>query len=111
MSTAQTMRPALRSAALVLALVAAGAVLLLSGASNVGLALRGLSILGGLLALLVWARKRDGGAATAPRIALQARHPLTRDVGVAILRVDGAQLVVGYGRDGVRLLAKDEDAS
>jgi len=72
---------------------------LLVGAGRAAL----LAIALGTVALVV----RRRGAADGPRSAIEVteRRPLSRDVAVALLRVGGRALLVGYGADGVRLLA------
>lgn len=72
---------------------------LLAGAGRAALLLLAL----GAVTLLV----RRSGAVDGPRSAIEVaeRRPLSRDAAVALLRVDGRALLVGYGANGVRLLA------
>ncbi len=52
------------------------------------------------------ARAHRAGRAAAPgRLALVARQALSREVGVALLEIDGRAVLVGFGAGGVRLLA------
>jgi hypothetical protein len=69
-----------------------------------------LLVLGGLAAALVLARRR---AAAAPRagLALEARVPLGKDAGVAVVRWRERELLVGYGPGGVSALASREEAA
>jgi len=86
----------------------AGAVaLLLALAGDASLAAAGRGALAALaLGLAAWAVRRRGTATEAPRlIELTARQALSRDAAVALLHVGGRALLVGYGPDGVRLLA------
>jgi flagellar biogenesis protein FliO len=72
---------------------------LVAGAGRAGLLLLAL----GAVALFV----RRRGAADGPLAAIEVaeRRPLSRDAAVALLRIGGRALLVGYGADGVRLLA------
>ena len=92
------------------ALLVAGAVvaaLLLAAADDpflVGAGRAGLLLVGlGTAAHLVRRPGTAGGAR--PAIEVAERRPLSRDAAVALLRVGGRALLVGYGADGVRLLA------
>ena len=69
-----------------------------------------LLVLGGLAAALVLARRR---AAAPPRaeLALEARVPLGKDAGVAVVRWRGRELLVGYGPGGVSSLAAREETA
>ncbi|HSM93692.1 MAG TPA: flagellar biosynthetic protein FliO [Anaeromyxobacteraceae bacterium] len=57
-------------------------------------------------ALLVAVRRRGEGAAPLRELDVAERQPLSRDASVALLRVAGRTLLVGYGTGGVRLLAE-----
>jgi flagellar biogenesis protein FliO len=70
-----------------------------SGAGRAALLLLALAA----AALLVGRRAVTGAQARSLEIA--ERHPLSRDAAVALLRVGGRSLLVGYGANGVRLLA------
>jgi hypothetical protein len=50
-------------------------------------------------------RARPGDRAT-PSVSVESRAALSRDAGVALLRAGGAAYLVGWGRDGVRLVAR-----
>ena len=54
-------------------------------------------------------RRRASGAAGPSRLSVEARAPLSRDAGVALLRAGRESLLVGWGRDGVRLVARLRD--
>ncbi len=49
------------------------------------------------------ARRRVAGPAG---LALEARLPLGRDAGVALVRAGGERLLLGWGGGGVRVLAR-----
>ncbi len=49
------------------------------------------------------ARRRVAGPA---EIAVEARLPLGRDAGVAVVRAGGERLLIGWGGGGIRLLAR-----
>ena len=63
-----------------------------------------------LLALLVLgaflARGRAGRGTAGGAPEVTGRAALSREAGVAVVRAGGQQLLVGWGRDGVRLLAR-----
>jgi flagellar protein FliO/FliZ len=92
------------------ALLVAGAVaaaLLLAAADDPLLAGAGraalfLAALGGAALLL---RRRVPSEPTLAAIDLVERRSLSRDAAVALLQIGGRALLVGYGPDGVRLLA------
>ncbi len=69
--------------------------------------LRAAAAVGALAAAAVLARQcRTGRTSADPgRLALVARQALSRDVGVALLEIDGRAVLVGFGAGGVRLLA------
>ncbi|HET8724259.1 MAG TPA: flagellar biosynthetic protein FliO [Anaeromyxobacteraceae bacterium] len=50
-------------------------------------------------------RGRPGGAAPPP-VSVESRIALSREAGVALVRAGGSTFLVGWGRDGVRLLAR-----
>jgi hypothetical protein len=93
-----------------LALLGAGAVALLAGASAgelgrgaaLATALTGLGI-----ALLVLRRGR-ATAGPAQALLVAERHPLGRDSGLALVAAGERRLVVGYGSAGVTLVAELE---
>jgi flagellar protein FliO/FliZ len=58
----------------------------------------------GAAALLL--RRRAGAGRPSPPLRLEARAPLGRDCGVAVIRLGEERLLVGYGRAGVRPLRR-----
>jgi hypothetical protein len=64
----------------------------------------------GILALLVagaaLARRRASPRGAAEDLAITGRAHLARDVGLASVRARGEVLLVGWGHDGVRLVAR-----
>jgi flagellar protein FliO/FliZ len=65
--------------------------------------LRAAAVVGALGAAALLTRTGPGRAAPA-RLALVARQALSREVGVALLEIDGRAVLVGFGGGGVRLL-------
>jgi len=59
-----------------------------------------------LLALAAAARRRLASRPASRELEVQSRAWLARDVGVALVRVLGESFLVGWGRDGVRLLSR-----
>jgi hypothetical protein len=57
-----------------------------------------------LAAALVLVRRR-AGPAIQPPVAVLHRQPLARDCGLALVRWDGRELLVGYAAGGVTLVA------
>jgi flagellar protein FliO/FliZ len=58
------------------------------------------------LAALVLLVRRRGRAARPPEpVAVLARAPLGPGLGVALLEAGGRRLLVGWGKDGVRLVS------
>lgn len=86
---------------------AGAAALLLAASGDPLLATAGRATAGVLaLGTLGWWVRRRGVPAHAPALLQVAeQHPLSRDAAVALLRIRGRALLVGYGADGVRLLA------
>lgn len=86
-----------------------------AGAAAIAVAIAGdppaATAAGGALAVLLLAavahllRRRGRDEAAAPTIGVAGRRALSREAAVAILHVRGRALLVGYGPDGVRLLA------
>jgi hypothetical protein len=64
-------------------------------------ALLALLVLGAFLAR---GRAGRGSASGAPEVT--GRTVLSREAGVAVVRAGGQEVLVGWGRDGVRLLAR-----
>jgi flagellar protein FliO/FliZ len=58
----------------------------------------------GVAALALLARRRGRPALAAAAVAVVARAPLGPGLGVALVEADGRRLLVGWGKDGVRLL-------
>lgn len=52
-------------------------------------------------------RGRAGDGAT-PALRVEARAALSRDAGVALVRAGDSAYLVGWGREGVRLVARLE---
>ena len=48
--------------------------------------------------------RRRAGAPSADPVAVLARAPLGPGLGVALLETGGRRLLVGWGKDGVRLV-------
>jgi hypothetical protein len=59
-----------------------------------------------LLALAAAARRRWWSRPLARDLEVQSRVWLARDTGVALVRARGESLLLGWGRDGVRLLSR-----
>jgi flagellar protein FliO/FliZ len=55
-------------------------------------------------ACVVLARRRSRGVPLANPIEIVARAPLGPALGLALLDVGGRRLLVGWGKDGVRLV-------
>lgn len=71
-------------------------------------ALGALLVVGGLAAALAIVRRR--GPRMPPAIAVEARIPLGKESGVALVRFGGRELLVGYGSAGVSALGEREEA-
>jgi Flagellar biosynthesis protein, FliO len=95
-----------RAAMLAAALCAAGVLALSPGALAPAAARAALGA-AAIAALAVVARRRSvAAAATAPAaLAVIAREPLAGGTGLALVQAGSRHLVVGFGRDGVRLVA------
>jgi hypothetical protein len=59
-----------------------------------------------LAAGAVLARRRFGRRPSPRDLVIEDQAMLARDAGVALVRARGEVLVVGWGRDGVRLVAR-----
>jgi hypothetical protein len=59
-----------------------------------------------LLALAAAAGRRWSSHPPARELEVQSRAWLARDTGVALVRARGESLLVGWGRNGVRLLSR-----
>jgi hypothetical protein len=64
-----------------------------------------LLVVAALAGALVLARRRAAPTAAAT-VAVVQRQPLARDCGVALVRWDDRELLVGYGAAGVTLVAR-----
>lgn len=69
-------------------------------------ALLATALLALLAAAAILARRRLGRASTPPCLEVTDRVPLSREAGVALVRARGDVVLVGWGRDGVRLVAR-----
>lgn len=58
---------------------------------------------------LLFARRklRQGGVPGAPKLEILERRALGRDSGVAVVRWQGREILVGYGSSGVAAVDKD----
>jgi Flagellar biosynthesis protein, FliO len=84
--------------------LACGALALLPGEAGPVAARAGLLTLGlGVAALLV---RRRAAEAPPPRLRVVARATLARDASAVLVELDGRPVLLGVGRDGVRLLAE-----
>lgn len=62
-------------------------------------------LLAGLAGAVLLLRRRDADAPP-PRLRVLSRAGLARDASVVLVELDGRPLLLGVGRDGVRLLAE-----
>ena len=69
----------------------------------IALAARALVVVAALAAAVLLARRRARPAASAPVLVL-TRAPLGPGLGVALVEAGGRRLLVGWGKDGVRLV-------
>jgi hypothetical protein len=76
----------------------------------IAVAARALLVLAALAAAVLLARRRVRPAAPAP-ILVVSRAPLGPGLGVAVLEAGGRRLLVGWGKDGVRLVRDLGDTS
>lgn len=70
----------------------------------IALAARATLALLGLAAAVVLVRRRRGAAPVTTPVAILARAPLGAGLGVALVEADGRRLLVGWGKEGVRLV-------
>ncbi len=96
---------AARRGALALAGAAALVVAALAGGELSGVALRAAAVLGPLACAAAWLRRRQGPQPD-PFVSVEARQPLSREAGLALVRVEARRLLVGYGSKGVTLVAE-----
>lgn len=57
-----------------------------------------------LAACAILVRRRSRGETVPAAVAIVARAPLGPGLGVALLEVGGRRLLVGWGKEGVRLV-------
>ena len=93
-------------------LAGAGALLLLASPAPGGegpgtAALRAVAALGGL-AILAGAGTGSRRPPAPSALSIEERHPLGRDVGVALVRCSGRRWLLGWGPRGVSVLAEAE---
>ena len=86
------------------AAVPCGALVFLPGELGPAAARAGLLLTGLAGAVLVLRQRRD--AAPPPRLRVLSRAGLARDASLVLVEVDGRPMLLGVGRDGVRLLAE-----
>jgi hypothetical protein len=76
----------------------------LPGQSGTVAARAGLVMLGLAMAVVLLRRRADEAAP--PRLRVLARVTLARDASAVLVELDGRPMLLGVGRDGVRLLAE-----
>ena len=59
-----------------------------------------------LAAAAIVARRRLARTPAPPDLEVTDRTPLSREAGLALVRARGDLVLVGWGRDGVRLVAR-----
>lgn len=99
-------RPGARAVPLALGaagVAACGGLALLPGEAGPVAARAGLVavVLGAAVALV----RGRGAGVPPPRLRVVARAPLARDASAVLVELDGRTMLLGVGRDGVRLLA------
>ena len=87
-----------------LAAAPCGALALLPGELGPAAARAGVLLLALAGAVLLLRQRRD--AAPPPRLRVLSRTGLARDASLVLVEVDGRPMLLGVGRDGVRLLAE-----
>jgi flagellar protein FliO/FliZ len=70
----------------------------------IALAARAALALVALAALVLLVRRRGRATPVADPVAVLARAPLGPGLGVALVEAEGRRLLVGWGKDGVRLV-------
>jgi Flagellar biosynthesis protein, FliO len=96
--------PRRRAAVLGVALGAA-ALLALSPGGLAPAAARGALTAAAVAALAALARRRTPSPARPAPLSIVAREPLANGAGLALVEVGSRRFLVGFGRDGVRLVA------
>lgn len=69
-------------------------------------AVRASALIGALTLAAALVRRRRAARAGTPALEVETRAWLGRDAGIALVRANGESLLVGFGRDGVRLLSR-----
>jgi hypothetical protein len=69
-------------------------------------AMRASALIGALALAGALVRRRRGGHPGTAALEVVSRAWLGRDAGIALVRAHGEALLVGFGRDGVRLLSR-----
>lgn len=64
------------------------------------------AVLALLAAAAILARRRLSRTSSPPELEVTDRAALSRDAGLALVRARGEDVLVGWGRDGVRLVAR-----
>jgi flagellar protein FliO/FliZ len=93
-----------RTVALLAAVPLAG-VLVLSPGPTAAIGARAALVVAAIAAAAAWVRRRPQVTAR-PALSVVARAPLGSGAGLAVVEVGGRRLVVGFGRDGVSLIAE-----
>jgi flagellar protein FliO/FliZ len=68
------------------------------------IAARAALVLAGLFALVLLVRRRARVVSSPAPVAVIARAPLGPGLGIALVEAGGRHLLVGWGKDGVRLV-------
>ena len=69
-------------------------------------AIASLFLLGLLAGAAAWMRRRLARSPGDAELELRQRTALSRETGLALVRAQGEVLLVGWGREGVRLVAR-----
>jgi flagellar protein FliO/FliZ len=94
-----------RARAVALLVAAGGAALIALAPGDLGpAAARAGLVVAGLAGAAALARARRR-TTTPPALAILSRAPLAREVGIALIEVEGHRMLVGYGTGGVQVLA------
>jgi flagellar protein FliO/FliZ len=95
-----------RGRAGVLAAAVAGAALLALSPGGLGPAAARAALAAAAIAALAFLARRRSRTAQGPApLAIVAREPLANGSGLALVEAGSRRLLVGFGRDGVRLVA------
>lgn len=71
---------------------------------SAAIAARAALVLAALFAVVFLVRRRVSAVSVPAPVAVLARAPLGPGIGVALVDVGGRRLLVGWGKDGVRLV-------